>query len=157
MGIYISAAVVFAIFIMGAGAIGYSKGSASRNGEIAELSAAIQTAQALAAEADERANAVSERVVIEYRDRVKVIKEKEPGEIQLIEVIRRDATCDLPPAYRVLWDGAPSGGAEAQPPGGVDGAPVAVADAAETAAEARRRFEINAARLAALQEIIRSQ
>lgn len=157
MGIYISAAVVFVVSIIGAGAIGYSKGSASRNGEIAELSAAIQTAQALAAEADERAKTVSERVVIEYRDRVKVIKEKEPGEIQLVEVIRAEANPPLSPSFRLLHDSAATGSQAAESPGGTDAAPVPVADAAETIAANYATCRTDQARLAALQEIIRSQ
>ena len=157
MGIYISAAVIFAVSIMGAGAIGYSKGSASRNPEIAELSAAIQTAQALAAEADERAKAVSERVVIEYRDRVRTITEQRPAEIQLVEVIRAESNPPLSPSFRLLHDAAATGSQAAENPGGTDAAPVPVADVAETIAANYATCRTDQARLAALQDIIRNQ
>lgn len=152
-------APIMAVLMIAAGAIGYVKGSASRNDEIAELQGAIRAAEVLAKDAEERAESASARVVVEYRDRVKTITERLPGEIQLVEVIRNDASlCPLSGAFRVLWDGgsAPNG-ADAQAPGGVDAAPVPVADLAETVSEARKRFDENAARLAALQEIIRSQ
>ena len=157
MGIYTSAAVVAAIAIALAGVVGYAKGAASRNGEIAELSAAIQTAQALAAEADERAKAVSERVVIEYRDRVRTITEQRPAEIQLVEVIRAEANPPLSPSFRVLHDAAASGSQAAENPGRADAAPVPVADAAETIAANYATCRTDQARLAALQDIIRNQ
>lgn len=157
MGIYISAAVVFAISIIGAGAIGYTKGSASRNPEIAELSAAIQTAKTLAAEADERAKAVSERVVIQYREKVRVIREPSPAEIQLVEVIRAEANPPLSPSFRLLHDSAATGSQAAQGAGGVDAAPVPVEDAAETIAANYAACRTDQARLAALQDIIRNQ
>ena len=160
MGFYGLAAALVAALCFISGVIGYSKGSLSRNAEVAEYQAAIKASEILVKEADERAQAVSERVVIQYRDRVRTIAERVPGEIQLIEVIKRETpdTCLLPPAYRELWDGKPAeGSSTAQGSGGANGAPVTVADAAETGAEARKRFELNAAKLAALQEIIRSQ
>lgn len=157
MGIYISAAVVFAISIMGAGAIGYTKGSASRNPEIAELRGAILAAESLAKEAEDRARAVSERVVIQYRDRVRTITEQRPAEIQLVEVIRAEANPPLSPSFRLLHDSAATGSQAAESAGGVDAAPVPVEDAAETIRENYATCRTDQARLAALQEIIRSQ
>ena len=73
-----------------------------------------------------------------------------------MEVIRREsANCELPGAYRELWDGPPrAGSGEAEPPARVNAAPVPVADAAEAAAEAKRRFQENEARLIALQNYV---
>ena len=160
MAFYGLAAACVAVLCIVSGVVGYTKGSASRNTEIAQYQAAIETSYALAKAAEERNAKVVERVVTVYKDRVKTITERAPAEIQLIEVIKRETpdTCLLPPAYRELWDGKPAeGSSTAQGSSGANGAPVTVADAAATAAEARKRFELNAAKLAALQEIIRSQ
>lgn len=150
MGFYVSALVVFIISVIGAGAIGYTKGSASRNSEIAEYQAAIKTSENLAREAEERAAKVSATVVTEYRDRVKVIREVTPGEIQLVEVVKQ-STCELPNAWRVLHDTAASGGSPAESPAGT----VSPADAIETVTENYRIARENSARLEALQTIIR--
>ena len=157
MGIYTSAAVVAAIAIALAGVVGYAKGAASRNPEIAELRGAILAAETLAKEAEDRAKAVSERVVIQYRDRVRTITEQRPAEIQLVEVIRAESNPPLSPSFRVLHDAAASGSQAAENPGGTDAAPVPVADAAETIRENYATCRTDQARLAALQEIIRSQ
>lgn len=152
-------APVLAVLIIAAGAAGYVKGSASRNDEIAELQGAIRAAEIAAKDAAIRAENASARVVVEYRDRVKTITERLPGEIQLVEIIRKDTSlCPLPGAFRELWNGgsAPHG-ADAQAASGVDAAPVPVADLAETVIEARKRFDENAARLNALQDWINSQ
>lgn len=75
--------------------------------------------------------------------------------------VEADDRCDsLPGSYRRLWDaGYESGlrvGTAAAAAGLDDASRVAVADAAAVAAEARERFETNAARLTALQTYIRS-
>ena len=157
MGFYGLAGALFIAACVASGAIGYGKGSASRNAEIASYQAAIKVSEKLADEADARARVVVEREVIKYRDRIKVIKEKEPGEIQLIEVIRRDATCELPGAFRVLHDRAASGSQETEAAAGTDAASVPAEVAAQTVAENYRIARENAARLEALQDIINSQ
>ena len=157
MGIYTSAAVVAAIAIALAGMVGYAKGAASRNPEIAELRGAILAAESLARESEERAKAVSERVVVQYRDRVRTITEQRPAEIQLVEVIRAESNPPLSPSFRLLHDSAATGSQAAENPGGTDAAPVPVADAAETVAANYATCRTDQARLAALQEIIRSQ
>ena len=158
MGFYGLAGALFLAAVVGAFSIGYGKGSASRNGEIAEYQAAIEVSKRLAADAERKAAEASARVVVEYRDRVKVIEKRVPGEIQLIETIRESANCPVPPELVQLWNGGASPDSQdAQGSSGVNGAPVTLAEVAEAAAEAKRRFEVNAARLEALQEVVKSQ
>ena len=158
MGFYGLAGALFLAAVVGAFSVGYGKGSASRNGEVAELTAAIEVSKRLAADAERKASEASARVVVEYRDRVKVIEKRVPGEIQLIETIRESANCPVPPEFIRLWNGGASpDGQGAQGASGVNGAPVTLAEVAEVAAEARRRFEVNAARLEALQSLVNSQ
>lgn len=156
MGLYAVAFAVFIASVVGAFSVGYGKGSASRNGEITSLSAAIETSKRLAQDAEERASKASAQVVTVYKDRVKTIREVTPGEIQIVErVIREAGVCELPPSFRVLWSGPASGGATPENPAGVDGAPVTVADLASGVIEARKRYEENAAKLEALQKLVR--
>lgn len=158
MGFYVSALVVFVLSVIGAGAIGYTKGSASRNSEIAKYQAAIKASEKLAQEADERAAKVSATVVTEYRDRVKVIREYQPAQIIERVVREADPSCVLPPSYRELWDGTTApGSSTAESPARVDGPPVTVAELAAGTAEAKRRFAENSARLESLQAIINGQ
>jgi hypothetical protein len=97
---------------------------------------------------------VVEKVVVEYRDRVKVIKEKGDEIIQAIPVYVT-GDCGLSPGWRVLHDAAASGELPQDPAGAVAAAsPVDEAAAAETVA---RNYEIareTAARLLALQAIV---
>lgn len=152
MGFYGLAGAIFLAAVVGAFSIGFGKGSASRNGEIASLSAAIEVSKRLAAEAERKASEASARVVVEYRDRIKTIREVTPGEIQLVEVVK-ESNCELPGAWRVLHDSAASGSAPAQDSAGT----VSPADAIETVTENYRIARENAARLEALQSIVKSQ
>lgn len=152
-------APILAAIVLVVGIGSYYKGRESRSDEIAELTAAIETSRKLAEDAEARANAASARVVVEYRDRVKTITERLPGEIQLVEVIRETpGLCPLPPIWRRVWDGgAAPDRADVEAASGIDGAPVPVADAAAAVIEARKRFDENAARLTALQDWINAQ
>ena len=152
MGFYGLAASLCVAAVIAAFGIGYGKGSASRNSEIAEYQAAIKASEIVAKEAADRADKATARVVTEYRDRVKVIREVTPGEIQLVEVVKQ-STCELPDAWRVLHDSAASGGGSAESAGGT----VSPADAIETVTENYRIARENAARLEAIQSLIRSQ
>lgn len=158
MGFYGLAAALWiasAIFI---GSAYYAKGSASRNSEIAEYQAAIAISEKLAREAEARAKEVAARVVVEYRDRVKVIREPVPGETQLIEVIRETpGLCAAPPAVRLLHDSAASGSALPDDPARTDAAPVPIETLAQTVVDNYRIARENAARLEALQEIVRNR
>lgn len=158
MSFYGLAGALFIVGIVSAFGIGYGKGSASRNPEIVALSAAIEASEIAAREATDRAEKAAARVVVEYRDRVKVIEKRVPGEIQLIETIRETSNCPVPDALVELWNGEPSpGGAAVNGAPGVDGTPITLAEVAEAAAEARRRFDKNAAKLESIQRLIRSQ
>ena len=158
MGFYGFAAALFIAWSAFLGITSYHKGRDSRTPEIAEYQAAIEVSKRLAADAERKASEASARVVVEYRDRVKVIEKRVPGEIQLIETIRESANCPVPPELVQLWNGGASpDGADAKGSSGVNGAPVTLAEVAEAAAEAKRRFEVNAARLEALQSLVNSQ
>ena len=145
-------ALIAAVGLALSAGLGYIKGSASRNPEIAELHAAIRTAQVLADEAEAKAAKTAAKVVVEYRDRIKTIREVTPGEIQLVEVVRQ-SDCTLSPAWRVLHDSAASGSSPAQDSSG----PVGAAEAIETVTENYRIARENAARLEALQSLVKSQ
>lgn len=158
MGFYGLAASLCVAAVIAAFGIGYGKGSASRNSEIAEYQAAIKASEIVAKEAADRADKATAREVIVYRDKVKVIEKRIPGEVQLIETIRETSNCPVPVELIQLWNGEPApGSGEAQPASGVDGAAFTLAEVAEAAAEAKRRFEVNAAKLESLQSLIRSQ
>ena len=158
MGFYGLAAALFVVSVISAFGVGYGNGSASRNPEIAEYQAAIEVSKRLAADAERKAAEASARVVVEYRDRIKVIEKRIPGEVQLIETIRETSNCPVPAEFVQLWNGGSSPDSQdAQGASGVNGAPVTLAEVAEAAAEARRRFEVNAARLEALQSLVNSQ
>ena len=158
MGLYGLAASLLVVWSIFLGTTAYYKGRDSRSSEVAEYQAAIKASEIAAREATDRAEKAAAKVVVEYRDRVKVIEKRLPGEIQLIETIRETSNCPVPDALVELWNGGTSpDGQDAKGSGGVDGAPVTLAEVAEAAAEAKRRFEVNAARLEALQEIVKSQ
>lgn len=157
MGFYGLAAACVAVLCFVSGVIGYSKGSISRNAEVAEYQAAIKASEILVKEAEERAQVVSERVVIQYRDRIKVITEKQPGEIQLVEVIKRESLPDLSPTFRLLHDSAASGSKAPEGGPGANDPPVPVEAVAETIRQNYEACRTDQAKLASLQEIIRSQ
>ena len=152
MSFYAFAAALFIAWSAFLGITSYHKGRDSRTPEVAEYQAAIKASEVLAREATDRAEKATARVVTEYRDRVKVIREVTPGEIQLVEVVKQ-STCELPNAWRVLHDSAASGGGAAESPGGT----VSPADAIETVTDNYRIARENSARLEALQTLIRSQ
>jgi hypothetical protein len=139
-----------ALFSVGLALLGgaYFKGAASRNPEIAEYQAAIKASEKLALEAEARAKETAARVVVEYRDRVKVIREREPAEIQLVESAKRetDPACMLPPSFIRLWNGEPAPGGEAgENPRGVDEGARPLADLPEQTRLARKAFDENLA------------
>lgn len=93
-------------------------------------------------------------------DELRSRPEKVRTVVRKIEVRADDICGSLPSDWRRMWDAAyESGlrvGTATAAPGLDDAGRVAVADAAAVAAEARERFETNAARLTALQTYIRS-
>lgn len=136
---------------------GYRGGAKSRDAEIVALKLDSERQRLAALAAEERANEAAQKVRVEYRTKVETIIQEAEAAEKIVEVIKREAdpNCVLPPAYRELWNGPDnSGGAKDKPAPRVDAAPVALADAAAAAAEAKARFEQNAARLEALQNYI---
>ena len=152
MGFYGLAGALFLAAVVGSFSIGFGKGSASRNSEIAEYQAAIKASERIAAEAQKRADETAAKVITVYKDRIKTIREVVPGEIQLVEVVKQ-SNCELPGAWRVLHDSAASGSPAPQDTGGT----VSPADAIETVTENYRIARETAARLEALQELVKSQ
>lgn len=152
MGLYGLAASLLVVWSIFLGTTAYYKGRDSRTSEVAEYQAAIKASERLAAEAKERAAETAAKVVTVYKDRIKTIREVVPGEIQLVEVVKA-SNCELPGAWRVLHDSAASGSAPAQDSAGT----VSPADAIETVTENYRIARETAARLEALQSLVKSQ
>ena len=152
MGLYGLAASLVVVWSIFLGTTAYYKGRDSRSNEVAEYQAAIKASEAAAREATDRAEKASAKVVVEYRDRIKTIREVVPGEIQLVEVVK-ESNCELPGAWRVLHDSAASGSAPAEDSAGT----VSPADAIETVTENYRIARETAARLEALQSLVNSQ
>ena len=151
-GSYVLAALVFVLAVAGAGITGWHERGKQADAELAAIKAEAQTkvaqAQKLAAE-------TSERVVIRYQDRVKVIREVPQEVVHEIEVIRQ-SKCVLPAEWVRLHDAG--AGIPSQAPGSADDPAQAIscADAIETV---RRNYEaarLNAEQLAALQDWIAS-
>jgi hypothetical protein len=154
---YVVAGLVVAGAIGGSYFKGRKAGAESREPEIVALKLDAERSRLAAAAAQNAANEAAEKVRIVYRDRIVKVEAEAEVRTELVEVIRREANpnCVLPPAYRELWDGPINAGSgEAQPAERANVAPVALADAAEAAAEAKRRFEANEAKLIALQNYV---
>ena len=149
VGVFLALAIV-----AGAGVKGYLYGRESREDEVVELRAGMESARRFAEEARERGEAAAKRAKAQYEAKAKTIRIEAENTTKLVEVIRRETPgdCVLPPAFSRLWDGPGVG--EAADSSGVDGPSVALAEVAESAAEARRRFELNAAKLEALQKLL---
>ena len=128
---------------------GRAAGSESRNSEIVALQTAIQGSRLAALTAEKRAQEAAQKVRIEYRTKVETVIQEREDARELIEVVRRDASCDLPPSFRVLHDTAAGYTADKTAPG-----TVSAAQAAETVADNYATARENAAKLAALQNYI---
>lgn len=128
---------------------GYANGSASRNSEIVALQTSIEGSRLAALAAEKRAEEAAQKVRIEYRTKVETVIQEREAARELIEVVRRDASCDLPPSFRVLHDTAAGYPADKTAPG-----TVSAAQAAETVADNYATARENAARLEALQNYI---
>lgn len=135
---------------------GYSAGKAEMATVLAEWKASVEK------QATERREAQHQRyqqLQGEF-DELRSRPEKVRTVVRKIEVRADDICGSLPSDWRLLWNAAyESGvrmGSAAATAGLDDAGRVAVADAAAAAAEARERFEANAAALTALQQYIRS-
>ena len=143
---YVVAGLVALALLVGAHELGFRRAAVAGK---ATLVAYKATAEAESAKLDAKAAQVETKVVIQYRDRVRVIREIGPEVIREIEVIRK-SDCVLPPEFRVYHDRAT--GADGQAPAGADAAPVTPEDVAETVRENYARSLENSAQLEALQE-----
>jgi hypothetical protein len=120
MGFYGLAAACVAVLCFVSGVIGYSKGSISRNAEVAEYQAAIKASEILAREAEER----NGKAEVAHEDRLKDIAANIVKENARYEADRNRAAAN---ARALVLRNAPicpggSGGAEAQAsPGSGDG------------------------------------
>ena len=146
---YVVGAAVAVGLLVGSYFKGYANGSASRNEEIVALQTSIESAKQSAIAAEKRAQEAAQKVRIEYRTKVETVIQEREAARELIEVVRRDAGCDLPPSFRVLHDSAAGYPADKTAPG-----TVSAAQAAETVADNYAAARENAARLEALQNYI---
>lgn len=128
---------------------GYSSGSASRNEEIAQMLATLERARDEAKRAEARAEEAAKNVRIEYRKVVEQVTVEKEAARELIEVVRRDSSCDLPPSFRVLHNAAAG-----YPDDKAPARAVSPAEAAETIADNYATARENEAKLAALQNYL---
>ncbi len=147
----LASAVALAMAIFAIDHNGYRRGSEAVKVEwqkerVAYI-AALQKEQARQAQ-------MVEKVVIEYRDRVKIVKEKGDEIVKLVPQYVR-TSCVLPGAWRVLHDSAASGGVPEDPAGAIAAADTVESLAAlETVAANYTACHENAARLTALQQLV---
>lgn len=146
---YVVAGLIAIGALAGAYFKGRAAGSESRNAEIAQLLVTLERARDAAKLAEARAEEAAKNVRIEYRKVVEQVTVEKEAARELIEVVRRDASCDLPPSFRVLHDTAAGYPADKAAP-----RTVSAAEAAQTIADNYATARENAARLEALQNYI---
>jgi hypothetical protein len=118
--------------------------------------AEAKEAERLAAALGKRRVEVTERVVIEYRDRVKVVRQQGEEIIREVEKLVPVGSCDLPSGFRVLHDAAVTGSLP-RPSLGTDAAAVSAQDAAYTVVANYTVCHDTAERLIALQRWVKEQ
>lgn len=110
---------------------------------------------ALLAREKARQSQVVEKVVVEYRDRIKVVKEKGDEIVKAVPYFVR-SECELPAGWRVLHDAAAAGSFPDDPERAIAAAkPVESVAAAETVAANYASCRADQARLAALQQLVK--
>ena len=151
MNLYVlGAGVAFVIaLVAGAGFKGYLYGRESRESEVISLQTAIASAEAVARDAEERGKRAAAKAKADYAAKAKVIR-IEAENRGLVETIRKEPGCDLSPSWRVLHDTAAGHPADASSAGTVGSAL-----AAETVSENYRIARETAAKLEALQNLVR--
>lgn len=145
---YVVAALVALSALVGAHELGHWRGAAKGKANLAAFQAEAK------AEAESHKAVVAQvetKVVVQWRDRVKVIREVLPEVVREIEVIR-NSDCVLPPEFRLLHDHAtgeqaPEAGSSADP-----AAETTCLAAVETVIENYKRARETSAQLEALQE-----
>ncbi len=152
---YVLAAILFVVALGWAGYEGWHQRGIRADAQIAERDAQIKAIRAEAdravAQAQEKAAQVEEKVVIQYRDRVQVIRQTAP-EVEHDFTIIKQSPCALPAEWVRLHNAG--AGVSGQASGGADDATATVscADAIEIVRENYKRSRENAEQLAALQE-----
>lgn len=143
--------VLAAIALLVLGSLGVASCEHQRaRAAVSDLAAYQASAEAEAAKLRAKAAEVTERVVIQYRDRVKEVRVVQPEVVHEIQVIR-ESGCVLPREFRLLHDRATGTGTEATTR--ADGATEVPCDvAAGTILENYSRARENAEQLKALQE-----
>ena len=142
------AAAVFATYATVKG-IGWDERDAIAREEAAEM-------QRLAAILAGKRREVTERVVIEYRDRVRVVQQQGEEVIREVEKLVPVDSCELPGGWRVLHDASATGrfpGAAER----IDAAAVTAQDAARTVAENYATCRLDQERLTGLQAWVAGQ
>lgn len=114
-----------------------------------------------AAKIEDAQEAVTERVVIEYRDRVQVIREKGDTIIKEVPVyvtVKDDSACTINNGFVRLWNDA-NKGEVSESPAGADGAPsgVVLSDVATQKAVEAKLCRETEQRLISLQDWILQQ
>ena len=98
---------------------------------------------------------VVERVVVQYRDRIQVVKEKGDEIVKQVPVFIPVGGCELPGAWRVLHDSAVRNDFPKDPERAIAAAdPVDGATAAQVVASNYATCHADQARLAALQQLV---
>lgn len=132
---------------------GYTRGAAAVQVKWDTERAAMQTQ--IAKEKERQAQVVV-RTVIEYQDRIKVVKEKGDEIVRQIPVLVPSGGCLLGGGFRVLHDAAASGELPADPGSAAAAAdPVEASAAIETVAENYAACRADQARLTALQQLVK--
>lgn len=145
MGVpYVVAALVFVLSCVGSYALGWKHRGKQAEAEIAAIHADLGEKLA---KAQEKAAEVRERVVIQYRDRIQVIREVPPEVTHEIQVIR-DSGCVVPAQWVRLHDAG--AGVVPEAAAGAD-EPASCADAIEAIRANYTSARENAAQLEALQ------
>lgn len=146
-------AILLAVF-----AFGYSRGASNVR---ADWNADVAQRQLALADAEARASKITTKIVTEYVDRVRVIREKGQTIVKEVPVYvtpKADAACVVPRGFVRVHDGA----ARNQPPGApeaTDDAPagIALSAVAEITADNYRTYHEVAEQLRALQQWVAEQ
>jgi hypothetical protein len=152
LALAVAAATVAGVFAIDQN--GYHRGAAVVQAKWDADRAALQTA--LAKEKERQAQVVT-NTVIEYRDRVQVIKERGKETVREVEKLVPVGTCTLPGAFRLLHDAAATGSQLPADPGPLAATTDAVEAIAalETVIENYTQCRSDAERLTALQSLVK--
>ncbi len=145
-------------FVLAVFAFGFSRGAGSVR---ADWNADVAARQLALADAEARASKITTKIVTEYVDRVRVVREKGETIVKEVPVYvtpKADAACVVPRGFVRVHDGA----ARNEPPGpaeATDDAPagIALSHVAEVTADNYRAYHELAEQLKALQKWVAEQ